>query len=152
MCPDMVNGGMRLRSNLKDTWSNGAETFHFAIDTCDNFKEFTGSETCQPNSVVEPLINSFTAINKIQQQFFSVKTYVSNDEKLSSEFIQKRQPLSSKILYHKSYSITPEEVQYDNTVFYSDQLINGLSDMTLYKASQVDSWSYPGSEKDTGAV
>ena len=90
ICPDMADGGMRLRSNLKDTWSVGAEIFHFAIDTCENFKVFTGSKSCQPNTVVEPIINSFIAINKIQQQFFSAKTYVSNDMKLSSEFIQRR--------------------------------------------------------------
>ena len=69
---------------------------------------------------MEPIINSFIAINKIQQQFFSAKTYVSNDMKLSSEFIQRRQPLTSKLLNHKSYQITPEEVQFDNSYIYSD--------------------------------
>ena len=46
MCPDMVNGGMRLRNNLKDSLSAGAETFHFAIDTCENFKVYTNSDSC----------------------------------------------------------------------------------------------------------
>ena len=56
------------------------------------------------------------------------------------------------MLYHKAFKITPEEVQFDNSYVYTDALLHGLSEMTLYQASQVDAWSYPGSDKDVGVL
>ena len=56
---------MKLQNTVNGDWSQGGETFHFAIDTCENFQKYTGSTTCKENNVVEPMITSFIAVTKM---------------------------------------------------------------------------------------
>ena len=62
----MIESGMYLKNTVNGDWMTGGKTFHFAIDTCENFQKYTGSTTCKDNSVVEPLITSFVAVTKLQ--------------------------------------------------------------------------------------
>ena len=55
----MDGNDMRLQNTVNGDWVEGAQTFHFAVDTCKNFEKYTGSLTCKENDVVEPLINTF---------------------------------------------------------------------------------------------
>ena len=55
----MDGNDMRLQNTVNGDWVEGAQTFHFAVDTCDNFKKYTNSTTCKENAEVEPLIKTF---------------------------------------------------------------------------------------------
>ena len=43
----------------------GASIFHFAVDTCENFKFYTKNENCVDNDVVIPLIDTFRVTTKL---------------------------------------------------------------------------------------
>ena len=48
---------MILENNVKGDWTASGKTFHFAVDTCENFAEYTGSTTCKTNDEVLPFID-----------------------------------------------------------------------------------------------
>ena len=68
---------MTLKNSISGDWTGDGQTFHFAVDTCENFAHWTGSTTCKPNSEVEDLIDYFDVITKLSTEFFSAKTYAS---------------------------------------------------------------------------
>ena len=70
----MIDADMMLHNSISGN-EEVAETFSFAVDTCENFAKYTGRTTCQPNEMVEPLISSFIVTTKLSQQFFSADTY-----------------------------------------------------------------------------
>ena len=69
---------MQLQNSVKGDFEG--MTFHFAVDTCENFQTYTKSTTCKDNTVVEPMIDDFSVVVKISEEFFSAKTYASNNE------------------------------------------------------------------------
>ena len=62
---------MTLKNSVSGDWNDDGETFHFAVDTCQNFAKWTGSKTCKPNEEVLDLIDEFEVITKLSKEFFS---------------------------------------------------------------------------------
>ena len=71
-------------------------------------------------------------ITKVSQEFFSATTFVENDFNLSSDFSQKRKPLTQDLLSHYSFQVVQNSVKFENLMFYSDQLINSFEEFTIY--------------------
>lgn len=69
--------------------------FTFAVDTCMHFKEYTGNDNCQPDSVVESILSELIVNTKVSTSFFSAGTYVSDNHELSTTFATKNTPLSA---------------------------------------------------------
>ena len=59
------------------------QTFTFAVDTCENMREFTGNEDCKENSAVEEVLNQFVVNTKLSYTFYSTKTYAELGEQLT---------------------------------------------------------------------
>ena len=89
-----MNGAkMTLQNSINGDWEGG-QVFHFAVDTCMNFKQWTGNQNCESNTTVEDLLDNFTLITKVSEEFYSAKTYASNNDQVSSTFTQKQTPLT----------------------------------------------------------
>ena len=46
LCADMNSEDMRLQNTIDGDWVEGAQTYHFAVDTCENFMKYTNWTTC----------------------------------------------------------------------------------------------------------
>ena len=76
-----MNGDeMTLKNSITGDWGTDGMSFHFAVDTCANFATYTGSTTCKTNEVVEPYIDNFDLVTKLSEEFYSAKTFASNNE------------------------------------------------------------------------
>ena len=122
-------------------------TFHFAVDTCENFQEYTGSETCVKNEIVEPLMDTFKVQTKVSQQFFSASTYVDEDKQLSSVFKNHVYDLSLDFLSHANYEVSPNEITFENNIVYTDDIFKTETKFNTYEAFQDYSEIYPSSIK-----
>ena len=110
---------MNLQQTVNGDMFEG-QTFSFAIDTCQNFQQYTNSDSCKDNDVVTAILEDFIVYSKLCQAFYSTKTYAEQDQKLSWTYHIKTQPLCSTILTHKSWNVTPQEVYFENWWLYSD--------------------------------
>mmetsp|Transcript_44571 Transcript_44571/g.59145 ORF Transcript_44571/g.59145 Transcript_44571/m.59145 type:complete len:81 (-) Transcript_44571:140-382(-) len=78
-CADMKGEDMILQNTIFGDWTKG-RSFHFAVDTCENFAQYTGNDECEPNSIVEPMLAEFTLFQKTSYRFYSTETFMYNDE------------------------------------------------------------------------
>ena len=62
-------------------------------------------------------------ITKVSEEFYSAKTYASNNEQVSSKFSTRLTPLTNSQLIHKSYEVLPESVEFNPSVIYSDSVV-----------------------------
>ena len=119
-CPDMQGKQMQLQNSVKGDWNGYSSTFHFAVDTCDNFKEYTKSLTCKSNEEALKLMNYVAVVTKISTEFYSAMTYASDDKEVSSIFTLRRNPLNSSTLMHKDFEVIPEVITFVSGMFYTD--------------------------------
>ena len=85
MCAD-TQQGMKLQNIIGGDWTEGAQTYNFVVDTCANLAQYTGATSCVTGPDLANAINEIYVSTKISEEFFSAKTYASNDQKLNSEF------------------------------------------------------------------
>ena len=111
---------MQLQNSVEGDWNGYSSTFHFAVDTCDNFKEYTKSLTCKSNEEALKLMNYVAVVTKISTEFYSAMTYASDDKEVSSIFTLRRNPLNSSTLMHKDFEVIPEVITFVSGMFYTD--------------------------------
>jgi len=85
---------MVLQNTVRGDIRQG-QSFHFAVDTCENFAQYTGNTECVKNEIVMPLLPKFSVFIKTSYLFYSTETYILNDNTLTSFFSTTFQPLSS---------------------------------------------------------
>ena len=83
----MGDNSINLKNIADNSGDLGAEVFHFAVDTCEKFKKYTGSTTCKSDEYVLPLVETFVLATKISYQFFSPVTYEENKQEVDNLFI-----------------------------------------------------------------
>ena len=81
---------MRLQNTVNGDWEIGAQSFNFAVDTCENFapyvSEYKSVADCKSNAEVIAILDSFIVNTKLAYDFFSATTYATNDYRLSTVF------------------------------------------------------------------
>ena len=85
---------MILQNTIDGDWKTG-QSFHFAVDTCQNFAAYTGNENCEDNDLVMSKMAEFSLFTKLSYRFYSTETYMENDETLSQYFSAGTMPLTS---------------------------------------------------------
>jgi len=64
-----------LQTSLEGDWYFG-QSFNWAVDTCENMKQYTGNENCKSNDNVKELLKDFIVTAKLGNQSYSAKPYV----------------------------------------------------------------------------
>ena len=76
-CADMKGGKVELQSTVSGDFDRG-KTWIFAVDTCSNFKIYTGSNECEDDTIVLDKLKDLFITTKIVYEFYSTDTYADN--------------------------------------------------------------------------
>ena len=134
-------------SNTLTGVNTGSQKFFMAVDTCENFREFTGNNNCKSNEEVEPYISTLLVHTRVFNEYFSASTYAENNEHLSSKFDTFSYPLTSLQVSSKILSIIPNHIEFNKAWFYTDQLIGHYSEFKTYETTATDYWSFPAAQR-----
>lgn len=120
MCADMRGKTIKLENSGKAEGHGSA--WFFMMNTCQALARYTGATDCVSDIEAQALMNEFIVTTKTATQFFSEKTYIRNQDRLDSEFLQERFVLSRSLAMFNHFKLEKVTNHFSNNVYYNDQL------------------------------
>ena len=99
----------------------------FVVGTCSALSQYTGVTDCDQDSAYQlTFFKDYLLYIKTATQFFSAKTYLSNNEETSTRFSINQFRLSSFNAYSVNFGVSKIQNSFSRNAFYNDQLLQSV--------------------------